>query len=149
MRRLPRARRQGRGLAELGSLSEAASALTGNQKTVTPSLRLRALFSRSALDSDAGFLHNENCNRLQEGSMPRIRQIRPGESPDRKANEILESAVTGWWADPGLFGLVAHRPNLLKAQIEVFTELFSNGTVEPYIKDMMRIRTGLEWQCAY
>ena len=81
--------------------------------------------------------------------MTRIHQIRPGESPDPDTNEILEGAVTGWWGDPGLFGLVAHRPNLLKAQVEVFKELFFNGSVEPYIKDMMRIRTGLEWQCAY
>lgn len=81
--------------------------------------------------------------------MPRIRQIRPGESPDPEANEILAEAVDGWWADPGLFGLVAHRPALLKAVVNVFKEMFSGGTIEPYIKDMMRVRTGLEWQCVY
>lgn len=81
--------------------------------------------------------------------MPRIRTIKPGECPDPEADAILHEAVDGWWEDPGLFGLVAHRPELLKAQIGVFRALFGGGTIEPYIKDMMRIRTGLEWQCAY
>ena len=82
--------------------------------------------------------------------MPRIRQIKPGECPDPDADAILQDAVEGWWQDPGLFGLVAHRPELLKRQVTVFQELFGgSGTIEPYIKDMMRIRTGIEWQCAY
>lgn len=81
--------------------------------------------------------------------MPRIRQIRPGECPDPEADAILEEAVEGWWQDPGLFGLVAHRPELLKTQAAVFRALFSGGTIEPYIKDIMRVRTGIEWQCAY
>lgn len=81
--------------------------------------------------------------------MPRIPQVPPGGSPDPAVNEILAEAVDGWWADPGLFGLVAHRPEFLEAIVGVFRAMFGGGTVEPYIKDMMRVRTGLEWQCAY
>jgi hypothetical protein len=81
--------------------------------------------------------------------VPRIYQLKPGEADDPDANAILHEAVDGWWGDPGLFGLIAHRPRLLRAVVAVFREMFAGGTIEPYIKDMMRVRTGLEWQCAY
>ncbi len=81
--------------------------------------------------------------------MARVEPIRPGESPDPEVNAILEEAVTGWWEDPNLFGVVAHQPHLLKSIVPVFRALFSGGTVEPYLKEMMRIRTAYEWGCAY
>jgi hypothetical protein len=79
----------------------------------------------------------------------RIEPIRPGESPDPEANEILEEAVSGFWADSNLFGLVAHQPHLLKAIVPLFRALFDGGTIPPYLKDLMRVQTGYEWGCAY
>ena len=79
----------------------------------------------------------------------RIRAIQPGESDDPEVNEILQEAVDGWWADSNLFGVVAHRPELLKAMIPVFRAIFGTGTIPPYLKDLMRIQTGHQWGCAY
>ena len=77
--------------------------------------------------------------------MDRIEPIRPGESPDPEVNAILREAVSGWWGDPNLFGGVAHWPEALKAIIPVFRAAFHTGTVEPYLKEAMRIRTAHEW----
>lgn len=77
--------------------------------------------------------------------MTRIAPVRSGQSTDPEANTILEEAIQGWWADPNLFGVIAHRPELLKAIVNVFRTLFASGTVEPYLKEMMRIKTAYEW----
>ena len=77
--------------------------------------------------------------------MMRIKPVRPGESPDPEVNAILAEAVHGWWADPQLMGVVAHRPEFLKTIVQVFRAVFSTGTVEPYLKEMMRIKTAYEW----
>ena len=38
-----------------------------------------------------------------------------GESADARVNEILAGVEAGgWWADPAMFGTIAHRPELLK-----------------------------------
>jgi hypothetical protein len=75
----------------------------------------------------------------------RIRPLRPGESPDPDVNTILESAVAGWWEDSSLFGVVAHRPGLLKSIVAVFREMFESPLIETHIRDLMRIRTAYEW----
>jgi hypothetical protein len=81
--------------------------------------------------------------------MPRFKPVRAGESTDAEINRILEMAKTGVWADPNLFGMVAHRPAFLKAMIPVFHAIFNEGSVPPYLKDLMRIATGTEWGCEY
>ena len=78
--------------------------------------------------------------------MSRIDPIQPGESPDPEVNALLEGAVKGWWADPNLFGIVAHQPPLLKSIMNVFRTIFFEGTVAPYLKEMMRIQTAHEWR---
>ena len=81
--------------------------------------------------------------------MQRFRPVKAGESPDPEINEILREAKSGFWADPNLFGIIAHRPEYLKTMIPVFKALFSSGTIPPYLKDLMRIQTGYEWGCEY
>lgn len=79
----------------------------------------------------------------------RIQAIKPGESPDAEVNQLLEDGKAGWWLDPNMFGVIAHRPGLLKKIIPVFAEFFGNGIVEPHILEMMRIKTGEINKCAY
>ena len=80
----------------------------------------------------------------------RFKPVRPGESPDPEVNAILqEAATTGFWGDSNLFGMFAHRPEFIKAMIPVFRALFHTGTIEPYLKDLLRIQTGYEWGCEY
>jgi len=80
---------------------------------------------------------------------PRFKPVSPGESSDPEVNAILHESVEGWWADPNLFGMVAHRPEFLKAIIPVFRAMFESGSIPPYLKELMRIQTGYEWGCHY
>lgn len=80
----------------------------------------------------------------------RVTPVRPGESADPKVNEILTGVQEGgWWADPAMFGTIAHRPEALKAIIPVFEAFFAKGIVEPHIFEMMRLKTGQINDCAY
>jgi uncharacterized peroxidase-related enzyme len=80
----------------------------------------------------------------------RITPVRPGESSDVRVNEILQDVSSGgWWADPAMFGIIAHRPEALKAIIPVFESFFAKGLIEPHIYEMMRLKTGQINDCAY
>lgn len=45
--------------------------------------------------------------------------------------------------------MIARRPGLLKAIVPVFVEFFGKGIVEPYLLEMMRIKTGEVNRCTY
>ncbi|MEV8358155.1 hypothetical protein [Microbacterium sp. NPDC076895] len=80
----------------------------------------------------------------------RIKPLRAGQSPDARVNEILAGVEAGgWWADPAMFGTIAHRPELLKAIVPTFEAFFANGLVEPHIYELMRLKTGQINDCAY
>lgn len=80
----------------------------------------------------------------------RIKPLKPGESSDPKVNEILTGVQQGgWWADPAMFGTIAHRPEALKTIIPVFESFFAKGIIEPHIFEMMRLKTGQINDCAY
>lgn len=79
----------------------------------------------------------------------RIAPTKPGKSPDRKVNELLEGARTGWWADASMFGVIGRCPQLLKTIIPVFEAFFAQGKVEPHIHELMRLKTGQVNDCQY
>lgn len=80
----------------------------------------------------------------------RVKPLRAGESPDPKVNEILAGVEAGgWWADPAMFGTIAHRPELLKAMVPTFEAFFAKGLVEPHIYELMRLKTGQINDCQY
>ena len=80
----------------------------------------------------------------------RIKPLRAGQSPDARVNEILAGVESGgWWADPAMFGTIAHRPELLKAMVPTFEAFFAKGLVEPHIYELMRLKTGQINDCAY
>ena len=79
----------------------------------------------------------------------RIRPVRIGESDDPEINQLLKDGKEGWWVDEEMFGVIARRPGLLKAIIPSFVEFFGKGIVEPYLLEMMRIKTGEVNRCTY
>lgn len=80
----------------------------------------------------------------------RVKPLRAGQSPDEKVNEILAGVEAGgWWADPAMFGTIAHRPELLKAMVPTFEAFFAKGLVEGHIYELMRLKTGQINDCAY
>jgi len=79
----------------------------------------------------------------------RITPILPGESPDEEANQLLADGRDGWWGDANMFGVIARNPQMLKAIVPVFGSFFAEGSVEPHIHEMMRLKTGQINDCAY
>lgn len=79
----------------------------------------------------------------------RITPLRPGESPDDEANQLLADGRDGWWGDANMFGVIARNPQMLKAIVPVFGSFFAEGSVEPHIHEMMRLKTGQINDCAY
>jgi len=79
----------------------------------------------------------------------RIEAIKPGESPDPEVNELLDQAKEGWWADANMFGVIARNPKNLKTIVPVFVSFFAEGSVEPHLHELMRLKTGQINDCAY
>jgi hypothetical protein len=79
----------------------------------------------------------------------RIQPVRSDESADPEINQLLRDGNEGWWHDSEMFGVIARRPGLLKTIVPVFVEFFGKGIVEPYLLEMMRIKTGEVNRCAY
>ena len=79
----------------------------------------------------------------------RVRPLTPGESPDPEINQLLADGRDGWWEDAAMFGVIGRNPQLLKAIIPVFVSFFGQGSVEPHIHEMMRLKTGQINDCAY
>ena len=79
----------------------------------------------------------------------RIRPLAPGESDDPEVNQLLEDGRDGWWADAAMFGVIGRNPSMLKAIVPVFGSFFAEGSVEPHIHEMMRLKTGQINDCAY
>ncbi|MBI3030127.1 MAG: hypothetical protein HYY64_11505 [Candidatus Rokubacteria bacterium] len=79
----------------------------------------------------------------------RLRPVKLGEAKDPAVNGIIQFSKDGF-GDTQMFGLIARRPELLKRIAAVFEYLFGGGgLVEPYLLEMMRIRTGHLNACTY
>lgn len=79
----------------------------------------------------------------------RVAAVRPGESQDAEVNRILQEQKEGWWNDWNMMGVIARRPECLKAMIPAFESFFIKGKVEPHIHELMRIKTGRVNDCTY
>jgi hypothetical protein len=79
----------------------------------------------------------------------RLTPLKLGESPDPVVNGIVQFSKDGF-GDTQMFGLLARRPEVLKRIAAVFEYLFGGGgLIEPYLLEMMRIRTGHLNACTY
>ena len=79
----------------------------------------------------------------------RLRPLKLGESSDPAVNSIIEFSQNGF-GDTAMFGLLARRPEVLKRTAPLFEYLFGgDGLVEPYLLELMRIRTGHLNACTY
>jgi len=79
----------------------------------------------------------------------RLQPLRLGEPQDPVVNGIIQFSKDGF-GDTQMFGLIARRPELLKRIAAVFEYLFGGGAlIEPYLLEMMRIRTGHLNACTY
>ncbi len=78
-----------------------------------------------------------------------VMPLKAGESPDPEVNKLLQDAVDGWWNDSAMFGVIARQPDLLKTIVPVFAAFFMAGRIEPYLFELMRLKTGEINQCTY
>ena len=79
----------------------------------------------------------------------RLKPLKLGQATDPAVNGIIQFSKDGF-GDTQMFGLIARRPELLKRIAAVFEYLFGGaGLIEPYLLEMMRIRTGHLNACTY
>lgn len=78
-----------------------------------------------------------------------IAPLKPGDSADTDVNKLLQDAVDGWWNDSAMFGVIGRQPDLLKTIVPVFEAFFMAGRIEPYLFELMRLKTGEINQCTY
>ena len=79
----------------------------------------------------------------------RLKPLKLGQAPDSAVNGVIQFSKDGF-GDTQMFGLIARRPELLKRIAAVFEDLFGGGgLIEPYLLEMMRIRTGHLNACTY
>jgi AhpD family alkylhydroperoxidase len=80
--------------------------------------------------------------------MSRIRPLEPGEADDPEVNDWLREAAEGWYGDSAFFGAMAHCPELLARFMETF-EAFAEGSFDPELLELARLRVAVAHQCAY
>jgi alkylhydroperoxidase family enzyme len=78
-----------------------------------------------------------------------VQPLKPGESPDSAANDLLQQAKEGWWNDTAMFGVIARQPDLLKTIVPVFAAFFMAGRIPPHLFELMRLKTGEINRCTY
>jgi alkylhydroperoxidase family enzyme len=78
----------------------------------------------------------------------RIDVLNPGDSDDPRVNDLLRQSESDWYGDAAFFGVMAHRPELVKRLVSVF-EAFSAGEIDPSTLELMRLKIATHNQCAY
>jgi hypothetical protein len=66
-----------------------------------------------------------------------VRPVQAGESTRPEVNQLLEAWSTGFWQDAGLAGVLALRPEILKAVTSVAAEFYS-GRIEHNVMEALR-----------
>src|SRR2546423_263095 len=80
----------------------------------------------------------------------RIQSIPAGSSDDAAVNSIIDFAKNGF-GDTQMFGLLAHRPELLKRVASLFAYFLAGegGLIEPRLLELMRLRGAHLNACTY
>ena len=79
----------------------------------------------------------------------RVKPVVEGQTTDERIKELLNQGKNGWWKDAQMFGVIGRVPGLLKSIVPVFESFFAGGRIEPYIFELMRLKTGQMNDCAY
>src|SRR5437763_15920505 len=80
----------------------------------------------------------------------RIQSIAAGSSDDPVINSLIDFAKNGF-GDTQMFGLIAHRPELLKRVASLFAYFLAGegGLIEPRLLELMRVRGAHLNACTY
>lgn len=79
----------------------------------------------------------------------RISPIEPGEADDPEVDDRLRETAEEWYGDSAFFGAMAHRPVLLKRFMETFEAFGEDGSLDPVLFELVRLRVAAVHECAY
>lgn len=71
---------------------------------------------------------------------------------DKAADEVrplYEALTKNFGHMPGFFGVMAHRPGVLKALVPLYGAIMNEGTVEPKLKELAYLKTAIVNGCEY
>lgn len=72
--------------------------------------------------------------------------------PDKATNEIrpiYEDLTKRFGRVPGIFGTMAHRPEVLQHFLSLYGAIMTKGTVEPKLKELAYLKVSLINGCEY
>lgn len=81
-------------------------------------------------------------------AMPRIRPLEPDEAAP-EAREVLERFARERGNMPNMFRTMALRPEIMRTAAEHMQAVFSTGTVEKRLKEMLAVRVSQINDCHY
>ncbi len=81
-------------------------------------------------------------------AMPRIRPLGPEEAAP-EAREVLEGFVRQRGNMPNMFRTMALRPEIMRTAAEHMQAIFTTGTVETRLKEMLAVRVSQINDCNY
>lgn len=71
------------------------------------------------------------------------------EDADPAVSEIYEQMSQKFGRMPNIFGLLAHRPEVLKTFLPFYQAVVAGGTVEPRYKELVYLKTSQVNGCEY
>lgn len=81
--------------------------------------------------------------------MSRILPLGPDDVDDEAVAELLREAAEGWYEDTAYFGVMAHRPALLRHLVALFEQFPRSDGIDTALLELMRLKIAQDHRCAY
>jgi alkylhydroperoxidase family enzyme len=73
----------------------------------------------------------------------------PKEKAHDEVKPLYDAMTKNFGRMPGFFGVMAHRPGVLKTLVPLYGAIMNEGTVEPKLKELAYLKTSLVNGCEY
>lgn len=73
----------------------------------------------------------------------------PLEKASPEVKPVFEALAKNFGKVPNIFGVMAHRPNVLKHFLDLYGAIVREGTVEAKLKELAYLKTSMVNGCEY